>query len=104
MARLGKNQTLAMYAEAKRLLHRCLSRAERVGGFSKDLEARVVRAQLDSLRVLIARSITTQGCRRAVILILEYAVKDNEDDPELCRQLVDLHNRLYPEMEWTGKW
>lgn len=104
MIRLGKRQTLAMYAEAQRLLQRCLSRAERIGGFSKELEARVRKAEIESLAALIVEEQTTKTCRKLVIRYLEYAAQDNSDDKDLLDRLVELHNRIYPEMEWSGEW
>ena len=104
MARLGKNDTLVLFKEAKRLLQRCVIRADKVGGFSKELESRITKARIACLEELIKTDQTSQSFRRAVIRMLEYAVKDTQDDVELCRLLVELHNKLYPEMNWTGEW
>jgi hypothetical protein len=104
MARLGSKETLTLFKEAKRYLKRCAARAERSREFKKELEARLTRARVNTLAGLIEHKHTNQGSRKVVIMMLEYAVKDNSDDPVLCAEMVDLHNRLYPEMEWTGEW
>jgi hypothetical protein len=104
MARLGSKETLTLFKEARRLLKRCASKAERSNDFSLQLQARLLNARVKTLSGLIEHKHTNQGSRKVVIMMLEYAVKDNSKDPALCDQMVDLHNRLYPEMDWTGEW
>lgn len=101
--RLGKAETQALFREVCEILEQCIEISSRKDGFAAELEVRHREAQLKGMQVMAKLGDPKAGNRKVVASTLYRVATEYRDEAELVWQIVDLHNRIYPEREWTGE-